>query len=61
MIYDFSFSNGFELIDQTPYLFRDQRITQDVDKFTNTYCEMLPKIIMAPFVIAYYSYKAYVT
>lgn len=34
-------------------------MTQDVDKFTSIYGEILPKFILAPFVIGYYSYQAF--
>ncbi|OXA62639.1 ATP-binding cassette sub-family D member 4 [Folsomia candida] len=37
----------------------DQRMTQDIDKFCTTYCEILPKLIISPFVISYYCYQAY--
>lgn len=30
-----------------------------MDKFTSTYCDILPKFILAPFLIGYYSYEAF--
>lgn len=38
---------------------RDQRITQDVDRFCNETSQVLPKIILQPFLIAYYTYRTY--
>lgn len=37
----------------------DQRMTQDIDKFCTTYCEVLPKLIVSPFTIGYYCYQGY--
>ncbi|CAG7733533.1 unnamed protein product [Allacma fusca] len=39
----------------------DQRMTQDVDKLTSTYCEILPRIIVSPVVLSYYTYKGFVS
>ncbi|XP_064403467.1 lysosomal cobalamin transporter ABCD4-like isoform X3 [Halichondria panicea] len=38
----------------------DQRITQDVDRFCNQISQLLPKIIIQPFLIVYYSYRTFV-
>jgi len=40
-------------------IFSDQRMTQDIDKFCSTYCEILPRIIVSPFVIGYYCYQGF--
>ena len=37
----------------------DQRITQDVDRFCDQTSKVLPKIILQPFLIAYYTYRTY--
>ncbi|ODM99099.1 ATP-binding cassette sub-family D member 4 [Orchesella cincta] len=37
----------------------DQRMTQDIDKFCSTYCEVLPRLIVSPFTIGYYCYQGY--
>lgn len=37
----------------------DQRITQDVDKMSEQLSEILPDLIMAPFVILFYSYQSF--
>ncbi len=34
---------------------RDQQITQDVDRFCNQISQLSPKIIIQPFLIAYYT------
>lgn len=39
---------------------RDQRITQDVDRFCDEVSQALPKIILQPFLIGYYSYRTFV-
>lgn len=36
---------------------RDQRITQDVNRFCEEVSQALPKLILQPFLIAYYSYR----
>ena len=38
---------------------RDQRITQDVDRFCDQTSKVLPKIILQPFLIAYYTYRTF--
>ena len=38
---------------------RDQRITQDVDKFCDQVTQVLPKIILSPGIITYYTYKTF--
>ena len=37
----------------------DQRITQDVDKFSNQLSEISPKLLISPLTIAYYSYQCF--
>lgn len=37
----------------------DQRITQDVDKFSQQLSEISPKLLISPLTIAYYSYKCF--
>ena len=37
--------------------YRDQRITQDVDRFTDQLTQALPDLVIAPIVIAYYTYQ----
>ncbi|CAG0918779.1 unnamed protein product [Notodromas monacha] len=37
----------------------DQRMTQDVDKLCDTLGKVFTKIIIAPFIIGYYSYQAF--
>lgn len=39
--------------------FRDQRLTQDVDKFCQELKKVVPQVVIAPFVIAYYTYETY--
>ena len=39
--------------------FRDQRLTQDVDKFCQELKKVVPQVVIAPFVIVYYTYKTY--
>lgn len=39
--------------------FRDQRLTQDVDKFCQELKNVAPQVVIAPFVIAYYTYATY--
>lgn len=40
------------------FFFRDQRITQDVERMTNKLAiNIVPNLIIGPFVIAYYTYK----
>ena len=39
---------------------RDQRITQDVDRFCDEVSQALPKLVLQPFLIAYYSYRTFV-
>lgn len=39
----------------------DQRITQDVDAMCQYFSVTLPKLLISPFVIAYYSYNSYQT
>lgn len=42
--------------------FSDQRITQDVEKFCNNLgTQILPKLILWPFIVGYYTYKTYAT
>lgn len=41
-------------------LSRDQRITQDVDLFCTQLSEVVPKLIIWPFIVAYYTYQTYV-
>ena len=42
------------------FVCRDQRITQDVDRFCDEVSQALPKIILQPFLIAYYSYRTFI-
>ena len=35
----------------------DQRITQDVDQFTDQLTQALPDLVIAPIVIIYYTYQ----
>ncbi|KAI9142216.1 ABC transporter transmembrane region 2-domain-containing protein [Paraphysoderma sedebokerense] len=37
----------------------DQRVTQDVDRFTDTLCKVIEQLIIAPFLIAYYTYNCW--
>ena len=37
-------------------LYRDQRITQDVDRFTDQLSQSMPDLVIAPIVIVYYTY-----
>lgn len=40
----------------------DQRITQDVERFCNDLAtQILPKLILWPFIVGYYTYKTYNT
>uniref|UniRef100_A0A5S6R5V2 ABC transporter domain-containing protein n=1 Tax=Trichuris muris TaxID=70415 RepID=A0A5S6R5V2_TRIMR len=39
----------------------DQRITQDVERTCRVFSEIFSKILMSPFIIAYYTYKAWDT
>ena len=39
---------------------RDQRITQDVERFCDEVSQALPKLILQPFLIGYYSYKTFI-
>ena len=41
------------------HLCRDQRMTQDVDKWCDQLTQVLPNIILSPGIIAYYSYKTF--
>jgi len=38
---------------------RDQRITQDVDKTCNKFSEILARLLISPFTIAYYVYQTW--
>lgn len=38
----------------------DQRMTQDVDKLCLGLSKIVPAVLVAPFIIAYYSYQAYI-
>lgn len=38
---------------------RDQRMTQDVDKWCDQVTQVLPNIILSPVIIAYYTYKTF--
>lgn len=38
---------------------RDQRITQDIDKFSETLREILEKLIIAPVLVIYYTWKCW--
>ncbi|KAG2208279.1 hypothetical protein INT47_006135 [Mucor saturninus] len=38
----------------------DQRITQDVDKFSETLREIVTKLIIAPIMVVYYTYKCWI-
>ena len=40
-------------------LIRDQRMTQDVDKFCDQMTQVLPNVILSPAIIAYYTYKTF--
>lgn len=40
--------------------YRDQRMTQDVDKLCLVLASITIKVIIAPFQIGYYTYKTYV-
>ncbi len=39
---------------------RDQRISQDVDRFCDEVSQALPKLMLQPFLVAYYSYRTFV-
>ena len=38
---------------------RDQRITQDVERFCQELQNIVPQLVISPFVIAYYTYETY--
>lgn len=42
------------------YKFRDQRITQDIDKFAETLSQIVTKLIIAPVMVIYYTYKCWI-
>ena len=43
-------------------MFSDQRITQDVERFCDQFAnQILPKLILWPFIVAYYTYKTFST
>lgn len=48
-------------IDAIAYLFccRDQRITTDVDRFTQTFRSMITNLVSSPLMILYYTYMTY--
>lgn len=39
---------------------RDQRITQDIDKFAETLRQIVTNLIIAPVMVVYYTYKCWV-
>ena len=41
------------------FFFSDQRITQDVNRFCEEVSQALPKLVLQPFLIAYYSYRTF--
>jgi hypothetical protein len=38
---------------------RDQRITQDVDKFSNQFSSIFSTLVISPFTVGYYTYQCY--
>jgi len=38
-------------------VYSDQRITQDVDRFTDQLSQSMPDLVIAPIVIVYYTYQ----
>ncbi|VDP27761.1 unnamed protein product [Soboliphyme baturini] len=41
------------------FSYRDQRITQDVEKTCRLFSDIFCRLVMAPFIIIYYSYQTY--
>ena len=39
--------------------FRDQRITQDVERFCETFRKVIIVVVVSPFTITYYTYLCY--
>ena len=39
--------------------FRDQRITQDVERFCDTFRKVIIVVVVSPFTITYYTYLCY--
>jgi len=39
-------------------MYRDQRITRDVDQLCDNLAQIVAPLLIAPFTIAYYMYKA---
>lgn len=47
----------YEVASNFMHVFRDQRITQDVDRFCNQLSQSMPDLVIAPLVVAYYTYQ----